>query len=170
MVPEALVNGGNHPFFLALVCKLGADVSQAAVRIAVDGVKASALKGGDDDAAVFLVHGDVHRILAADVNGIQMFQGSILLNLIAGYQGQISMDAVEIFLFQIQTLVAGIILCKKTLFLLPFSIGKNFIDHQSPASCIALLGGSASDISILHNGVPAPFYCHVFHIFLIGLL
>lgn len=69
-VPEALVDGGDFSLLLALVGEGGDHGAQGAVVGPEDGVEGSALEGGHDHVAVGGVHGDVHRVLAADVDGV----------------------------------------------------------------------------------------------------
>ena len=80
-----------------------------------------------------------------------MPQGAVGLNLIGGDQGQVAVDAVQIFLFQVQALVAGIVLHKQALFFVPAAVRLYFIDHKSVAAGVARFGGAAAYICVFHS-------------------
>ena len=162
-VPQALVHRGDFSFFLTFIGEAGDNPAQRAVFISLYSEERPALQRRRDHVPVCRVHGDVHRVPAADVDGVQVLKRPVLQDPVGGELRQVAVDAVEIFLLPVQALIAGVFLCEKTLLFLPCSALADLIDHKAISAGVSFFRCSASYISDLHGLSPSACMPEGFH-------
>ena len=141
------MHGGHLAGLFALVGVPGHDFAEGAVLIAGDGVERAALQRGHDDVLVFAVHRYIHRVFAADVDGVQVLECVVWQNAVAGNLGEIAVDTVEVLSFVVQRLEGRIRLRLQTLQALPAAVRQDLVGLEALAAGISLF----CRLSIMHN-------------------
>ena len=145
------MDGGYLAGLFALIGVFSCDLAEGTVLVASDGVERAALQRSNNDVLVLTVHRHIHRVLAADVDGVHVLERVVWQNAVAGNLGEIAVDTVEVLPFVVQRLEGRIRLRFQTLQALPAAVRQDLVGLEALAAGISLFCRPASYISIMHD-------------------